>query len=195
MSSKTKTPEPQIHLVHPSEQHRQQVEEYKQKFIAEGGTDANFFMPGSGNLKNQGFDDWLWECGERRDGWNLPEGYVPSTQFVGIRAGDGKLVGMLRIKHQLTPFLEYLGGQIGYSVAPDERRRGYGTAMLRLALTECRKLGMERVRVTCQRDNAASLGVIKKCGGQYDGEVEYHGELAKYNGKVFRRFWINLNNT
>jgi len=81
--------------------------------------------------------------------------------------------------------LEEIGGHIGYSVAPDERNKGYATQMLLLGLEECRKLGIGKVRVSCVKGNVASAKVIKSCGGEYDGD-------AKHEGKIFERYWIGL---
>ncbi|WP_143002008.1 GNAT family N-acetyltransferase [Pseudobutyrivibrio sp. 49] len=36
---------------------------------------------------------------------------------------------------------------MGYSVAPDERRKGYATQMLSLVLPECKKLGIDKVLI------------------------------------------------
>ena len=54
---------------------------------------------------------------------------------------------------------------IGYSVRPDERRKGYAKAQLRLALEEARKIGLESVRIVCVDYNTASRRTIEACGG------------------------------
>ena len=179
----------EINLMLPTAKHRHQVEEYKQKFLKEKLISISL-IPGTGSLENKTFDEWLAECDDHRVGKNLPQDFVPATQFIAIRKSDNKLVGMFQIRHALTPFLERIGGHIGYSVAPDERRKGYATQMLLLGLEECKKLGIEKVRISCIKENVASAGVIKKCGGEYDGDAEYDGVIEKYNGKVFERYWI-----
>jgi len=173
----------EIKLVLPADEHRGQVEEYKQKFVDFPSEIPGVTIHGCGSLGTQSFDLWLQECNDYRVGKNLPDGYVPATQFLAIRKADSKLVGMFQVRHALTPHLEKIGGHVGYSVAPDERGKGYATQMLRLGLEECRKLGIKKVRVSCVKDNVPSAKVIEKCGGEYDGDAEFEG-------KVLKRYWI-----
>jgi len=175
----------ELKLVLPMKKHRRHVEEYKQKFRDYPSGIVGVGIHGCGSLETKTFDVWLAECDDHRVGKNLPEGFVPATQFIAMRQADGKLVGMFQIRHALTLHLERIGGHVGYSVAPDERRKGYATQMLLLGLEECRKLGIDRVRISCVKENVASAKVIKKCGGVYDGDAEHEG-------KVFERYWINL---
>jgi len=176
----------QIKLVLPTKEYSEQLEEYRQKFKNWSSGITGVFIHGCGTLgEKENIAEWLQECEDYMVGKNLPEGFVPATQFLGVRESDDKLVGMFQIRHGLTPHLERIGGHIGYSVAPDEQGKGYATMMLILGLEECKKLGINRVRVTCINKNVASAKVIKKCGGEYDGDAEYEGN-------VFERYWINL---
>jgi predicted acetyltransferase len=65
------------------------------------------------------------------------------------------------------------------------RRRGYGTALLRLALIEARARGIRRVRVTCDDDNLGSIKVIERNGGALDGRG-----VSKETGRTVRQYWI-----
>ena len=174
----------EIKLVLPTKKHRWQVEEYKKKFAHEKMISVSL-IPGCGSLENQTFEEWLRESDDHRVGKNLPEHYVPATQFLAVRKADGKLIGTFQVRHSLTPHLERIGGHVGYSVAPDERGKGYATQMLMLGLEECRKRGINKVRVSCVKANIPSGKVIKKCGGEYDGDAEF-------DGKVFERYWIDI---
>jgi len=174
----------EVELVLPTAKHRRQVEEYKQKYANEKMISVSL-IPGCGSLENQTFDEWLQECNDHRVGKNLPKDYVPATQFIAVRKTDGKMVGTFQVRHSLTPHLEKIGGHVGYSVAPDERNKGYATQMLILGLEECRKLGIKKVRVSCVKANTPSRKVIEKCGGKYDGDAEF-------DGKMFERYWIDI---
>lgn len=99
---------------------------------------------------------------------SVPEGYVPATQLLCIREDDGRLCGMLQLRHRLTADLERFSGHIGYSVRPSERRKGIASFMLREALLHCRALGIRRALVTCREENEASRRTILSCGGVYE---------------------------
>jgi len=100
--------------------------------------------------------------------------------FVGER-----LVGVLKLRHYLNEFLEKHGGHIGYGIRPSERRKGYGDKILQLALPEAKKLGLEKVLLTCNDDNLGSISIIEKSGGILQDKIESGGKLT-------RRYWINL---
>ena len=92
---------------------------------------------------------------------------------------------MIDIRHRLNEYLLQFGGNIGYSVRPSQRRKGYATEMLALALEECRKLGLDRALVTCDKTNIGSAKTIQKNGGILENEV-LEGD------RITQRYWIAL---
>jgi predicted acetyltransferase len=102
-------------------------------------------------------------------GINLPEDRVPYHTFWLIDGGE--IVGIVRIRPQLTPKAEKNDGHIGYDVCPSHRRKGYGSVLLRLALMEAQRLGLSRVIVTCAKSNVLSQRVIERCGGRFLNET------------------------
>ena len=78
------------------------------------------------------------------------------------------------------------GGHIGDGIRPSERGKGYGTKMIALALEECRKLGIDRVLMCCDKDNPASAKTIIKNRGVLENEVMDEGSLVQ-------RYWIEIN--
>jgi len=109
-------------------------------------------------------------------------GYVTCT-YLWIMDGD-TFLGSLAIRHELNDFLLNEGGHIGYSVRPSARRRGHAAAALAAALPVARNLGIPRVLLTCDEDNAGSRATIEKNGGVYEDSR---------NGK--RRYWIDAPST
>ena len=111
---------------------------------------------------------------------------IPSTQFLAIRKLDDKVIGTIQIRHALNDYLFERGGHIGDGVRPSERKKGYATEMIRLALEECRKMGIKRVLMTCDKNNIGSAKSIKNNGGILENEVVLE------DGKITQRYWINL---
>lgn len=131
------------------------------------------------------FGRYLAALAERRRGSDLPDEIVPAT-FV-FAFVDDRIVGRVSIRHRLTPWLEQFGGHIGYAVVPEFRRRGYATEMLRQAVDLARdRLGLARVLVTCDDDNAGSITVIERNGGVLENVVDMPGGRAPK-----RRYWID----
>lgn len=173
-----------IKLVLPSEEYLDQVWPYRQECF-----DADSSMDGCGPLRfNESPEQWLADVRAYTDPATLPEGKVIATQFLSVRESDGKLVGMIQVRHYLNEYLRSFGGHIGYSVRPSERRKGYAKEQLRLCLTWCREtLGLDRVLITCQPHNVASRRTILSAGGVYENtahEPDRNVDLERY--------WITL---
>ena len=58
--------------------------------------------------------------------------------------------------------------------------------MINLALEECKKLGIEKVLMTCDKDNIASAKSIMNNGGVLENE------FINSDGIVEQRYWIFL---
>ena len=119
------------------------------------------------------------ETKEETDRW------VPDSVFFCYDIDRDIYVGAVNIRHCLNDSLLFTGGHIGDGIRPSERRKGYGTAMLALALDECKKLGIDKVLMTCDKDNIGSAKAIQKNGGVKENEVEEDGVIEE-------RYWITL---
>ncbi|NLO48871.1 MAG: GNAT family N-acetyltransferase [Clostridiales bacterium] len=119
-------------------------------------------------------------------GIGLPEGHVPSTTYV-LKDDSGRLYGIVSFRHRLTDMLRLFGGHIGYGIRPSERRKGFGTKQLRLALLKVIEFGLTKVLLTCDADNPASAGVIENNGGVLQWEGFYPPA-----GRSIRRYMITL---
>jgi len=119
-------------------------------------------------------------------GRGLEGGQVPSSTYWLVR--DGRtILARSNLRHRLTPHLLYEGGHIGYGTRPSERRKGYGRAVCAKTLQRARAMGLERVLITCDEDNAASARIIEACGGVLESRV-----VSRETGKEKRRYWVDL---
>lgn len=161
-------------LVEPTMAYDRQIQAFRQEFL-----DAGSSNDGSSSLKR--FDttrQWLDYVEQFKSPETTPTGYVPATQYIYVRETDGKIVGMIQIRHTLTDGIRY-AGHIGYSVCPSERRKGYATRMLEQTLPLCRALGLERVYIACAPENEGSRRTILNNGGVYEATA-YWPERDRY---------------
>ncbi len=99
---------------------------------------------------------------------------------------NGRILGSIQIRHHINhPNLRETGGHIGYGIRPSERKKWYGEQMLALALTEAKKIGLERVLITCYDENLGSRWVIEKNGGIFE-------RFVLQDGRKKRRYWIEV---
>lgn len=169
----------EIRLVIPDESLLADAAAYKAEFTA-----CVESMDGSGMLRHQSPEEWLVTCQRLLSEETCPQGLVPATQYVCVN-GEGRIVGMIDLRHRLNEHLAEFGGHIGYSVRPAERRKGYASQMLAMVLPEAEKLGFDRVLVTCDKGNEASRRTIERNGGRFERE-------ARDGDEIVLRYWINI---
>ena len=164
------------------------VVELKSEFLAmaeEFKADGSDAINGAGCIKADDFDDSVRRAKDHVRGIGLSEGWVPASTF-WLVCQDG-IIGTCDLRHELNDFLRNYGGHIGYSIRPSQRRKGYGTKMLALALEKARALGIKRALITCDDDNIASARMIEKNGGKLQDKVMNEGHKVPT-----RRYWIEL---
>lgn len=152
-------------LVEPGMEYAEEIMAYRQEML-----DAGSDMDGCGNLRRcEKAQEWVEFNQLLKNKETLPDKnkLVVSTQFAYVRKRDGRILGMLQVRHYLNDYLRDYAGHIGYSVRPSERRKGVATAMLRAALPYCRSIGLDRVMIACEPDNPGSRGTILNNGGKY----------------------------
>ena len=171
-----------VFLTKPSEAYFDEIRAYRQEFFDDGGNSH-----GDGGLKL--FDDlheWLKisRLSEHKETLPNPD-WVEAEQFMLVREGDSRVLGMIHFRHYLNEALAISGGHIGYGVRPSERRRGYAAKMLSLCLEKCRERGLDKVLLTCDAINEASRRTILSCGGVFESEI-------LDGGKRKERYWITI---
>jgi predicted acetyltransferase len=131
------------------------------------------------------FEDYLRRMQVLAKGENVPADDVPRHTYF-LMCGE-KIIGRSEIRRKLNSELEMIGGHIGADIRRSERKKGFGTLILKLTLEKARELGIGKVLVTCDKTNIASAKTIEKCGGVFDREVFY-----KKTGTTFFHYWIGL---
>lgn len=138
---------------------------------------------GSGNMT---LAEYIARSHDLTDPSKLKAGRVPQTAY-WLLDDAGMVVGMVKVRHHLNERLRVYGGHVGYFVRRDLRGRGYGTAALRLALAELRRLGQMRVLITVHFDNTPSIKVVEANGGRLEDVI-----VDPQTGATVKRFWIDL---
>ena len=128
------------------------------------------------------FDDYVKSINATEE---LNNDWGPDTTLFCVDRDRNIFVGAVSIRHYLNDKLLKTGGHIGDGIRPGERRKGYATAMIALALEECKKLGITRVLMCCDKNNIGSAKSIIKNGGVLENEIEEDGHIEQ-------RYWIQL---
>ena len=114
------------------------------------------------------------------------DGKVPDSVFFLLDIDRNRLLGAINIRHTLNDYLLKYAGHIGDGIRPSERRKGYATKMIELALIECKKLGINKVLMVCDKDNIGSARSIINNGGVLENE------FIDEKNKVNQRYWIEI---
>jgi len=159
------------------------VMEFRQTFLAA----EECSIPGSRGLHHYDkYEEWLWLVKECEKPDNTLLGVQASTYFA-VRNSDGEVVGCIELRHTLNEALAVSGGHIGFSVVPTERRKGYATQMLKQMLAEAKRIGLDKVLLTCDIDNIGSYKTIEACGGKREQDVPF-----VLDGEQYYKYWITL---
>jgi predicted acetyltransferase len=112
------------------------------------------------------YEQWLSNTEKNSRPETVREDWVVATTYFVVRKDDNKIIGMIDIRHSINNvFLTKYGGHIGYAVRPSERKKGYATKMLTMALEYAKSIGLQKVMLGCYSNNIASIKTITKCGG------------------------------
>ena len=173
----------ELDLIKPTVEYAKQIKEYRQEFL-----DAGDSMDGCGPLHRlDDPEEYLKACKDYENIETVPQDKVQATQFFCVRMNDGKIIGMIQVRHYFNEYLEKYAGHIGYSIRPGERRKGYAKEMLKLALPFCREIGLDKVLITCRDGNIGSEKTILANGGVYESTVH-----EPNSNRFLKRFWIQL---
>ena len=129
--------------------------------------------------------DFYWRNLEISEPKAQKRGLVPDSTWFALDEERNIIVGAVNIRHFLNEGLILDGGNIGDGIRPSERRKGYATEMIRLALEKCKELGIYHILMVCDKDNTGSAKSIQNNGGVLEDEPVVDGEVQQ-------RYWIDL---
>lgn len=177
-----------IELVRPDSGWKNEAMDYRQEHF----DNKEFVINGSELLdKTDSYEQWLTDIGNNASPETVNPEWVLTDTFFAVRKDDKKIVGIIDLRHELKGFLMDFGN-IGYSVRPSERRKGYGSRMFFLILEEARKCGLKELYVSVDRDNLPSAKIIRKNGGKYNRSFVHDGQSADIYGIILK--YVGLSN-
>jgi len=172
----------EIELLLPNKELESAALEYKREHF----DNQEYEMHGSSLFDHtHSYDGWLERLKNNSNEQTVNPDWVVSTTFFALRKCDNKIIGMIDIRHTLNQYLNLYGGNIGYGVRPSERKKGYATEILKLALKYCKQLGLQKVMLVCYKDNEASRKTIINCGSVLEKEFVYT------DGRIVQKFWVS----
>ena len=158
-----------ITLVRPNAGHRDAALRFRQSFFDAGEK----IIDGSERLDLlDSFEDWLVFVTKNAQGEN---DILTDTYFAVDPSG--KIVGIIDFRHALNEFFKDFG-HCGYSVAPEERKKGYATEMLGRIVRQAREDGLAKLQLAALQSNIPSVRTIEKNGGRRVRNFDFYGQTA-----------------
>lgn len=153
-----------LRLEIPKAEHKKDVMDFRQEFV-----NAKERVSGGAGLEQaENYEDWL--CHK----YTPHYGQVDEIVFLAYDE-QKNLVGISDIRLETNDYILTFAGQIGYSVRPSQRRKGYASEILRLTLEQAAGYGWRRALITCNETNLASAKVIEKNGGALEKVIPHPG--------------------
>ena len=154
----------------------EQILDYKEEFVLN-----NEIIQGAANMTALSIPEWVQFTENTKYKESVIPGFVTAHTFFAL--DNDKIVGIINARHELNDYLLNFGGHIGYSVRKSERRKGYGKKMLNYASKFLFSLGLEKILITCDKNNIASKRTIESYGGILENEVVEESRTTL-------RYWI-----
>lgn len=152
-----------LKLVIPTLKHQSDVMIFRQEFV-----DNNERISGGVGLEQvANYCDWL-------DHKYIPH-YGKVNELIFLAYDGDILIGISDIRLSTNDFVNTYAGQIGYSVLPSLRGRGYATKILELTLKKAKECDFDKILITCNKSNIASAKVIERNGGILEKIIPHPG--------------------
>ena len=172
-------------LIKPNKEYQEKIVAMLDEWSEYNATHVTDLSPRAIFHDYHNYDEYLayFEQAEK----NPKPGYVPSTTYFALDKERDVIVGAISIRHYLNEDLLQSGGHIGDGIRPSERRKGYATEMISLALDKCVELGIDKVMMSCNDYNVGSRKSIINNGGIYEKTIISPDERIEV-------YWIDISN-
>ena len=176
-----------FYLEIPSLERKEEIIEYFNEFV-----ECNSDINGAGSLDKvlygYSFEEALDMClNMKNEEYARSLNRCPSETFLLIRKNDNKIIGTINVRWNLTEEMKKFGGNIGYSIRPTERRKGYNKINLYLGLLKAlEEFNLDKVMLDCDVKNLGSDKTIQALGG-----VLERTDIDDYDGALTNVYWIN----
>lgn len=122
-------------------------------------------------------EEWIRYIKKNSSRSTVSSEWVVTDTFLAFN-NENILVGIISLHYELNDFLKYFG-QIGYSIRPLQRKKGYAIEMLKETLKIAKDKGLNNVIISTKEDNIASIKTIEKNGGYLIKSIEYLDYIIK----------------
>ncbi|MBE5881208.1 MAG: GNAT family N-acetyltransferase [Lachnospiraceae bacterium] len=158
-----------IKLVRPTLEMKEEALAYRQSHFDAGEHEIS----GSELLdQTEDYAQWVQSITANTSPETVNPAWVVTDTYFAVDEND-KIVGIIDLRHSLNDFLQDFGN-VGYSVKPSERRKGYATEMFCQVREIARQAGMKELHMAVHRDNEPSVKTIVNAGG-----VAYRSFIAE----------------
>lgn len=154
------------------------------EYISSWQVHSDQISPSSCDMKHLTFCEWKKEQQVLQKDGTLPKGLVRADTLFLVEE-NGYILGAINLRYTMNDDLLKFGGHMSFGIRPEERRKGYGFIMIKLAFNTLRGNGINRALITVSRDNKAAKSIVKKIGGRLENAYES-------KGNVIDRYWISL---
>ena len=178
----------EIKLIAPTTDYAEDIWAFRREILEKDADSEDQFAGCMSLDKSASAEEWIHICQLRKNEETCREvgTEVPSDMYLAIRQSDNRLVGIIDLRHHINhPILGTWGGHCGYSVRPSDRGKGYAKEMLRVIIQNAKRLGIEKMLVTCDTSNSASEKTILANGGVFEKFIDVDGTQMK-------RYWIKV---
>ncbi len=149
----------ELKLVRPLLEHKPLYEEMMDEWESYGGRINPGAIRRYSNVqqKNVTFERWFQWVKEDRE----------TVQDLFFLMNNERILGAISIRYHCSG----IHGHAGYGIRPSERKKGYASKMLAMALPIMRSYGINPAVLSCAKTNIGSAKTIVKNGGRLMEEV------------------------